>query len=64
MCMSIHTHTHTHTHTYIDTEKKVEKFTYRIIAFNLSYSIGNSAQWYVATWMGEEFGGKCIHIYV
>ena len=24
----------------------------------------NSAQCYVAAWMGGEFGGECIHIYV
>ena len=24
----------------------------------------NSAQWYVAAWMGEEFGGEWIHVYV
>ena len=24
----------------------------------------NSAQCYVADWMGGEFGGECIHIYV
>ena len=25
---------------------------------------GNSAQSYVAVWMGGEFGGKWIHVYV
>ena len=30
---------------------------------DLLYSIGNSAQCYVATWMGGEFGGKWIHVY-
>jgi len=25
---------------------------------------GNSAQCYVAAWMGGEFGGECIHVYV
>ena len=29
----------------------------------LLYSIGNSAQCYVATWMGGEFGVKWIHVY-
>ena len=29
----------------------------------LLYSIGNSAQCYVAAWMGGEFGGKWIHVY-
>ena len=64
ICMYVCVCQYTHTHIYIDTEKKAEKFTYRIIAFNLSYSIRNSAQWYVAAWMGGEFGGKCIHVYV
>ena len=27
---------------------------------NLLYSTGNSAQCYVATWMGEEFWGECV----
>ena len=31
---------------------------------DLLYSIGSSAQCYVAAWMGEEFGGECIHVYV
>ena len=30
----------------------------------LQYSIGNSAQCYVATWMGGKFGGEWIHVYV
>ena len=29
---------------------------------DLLYSTGNSAQCYVAAWMGGEFGGKWIHI--
>ena len=29
----------------------------------LLYSTGNSAQCYVAAWMGGEFGGECIHVY-
>ena len=29
----------------------------------LLYSTGNSAQCYVAAWMGEEFGGEQIHVY-
>ena len=28
------------------------------------YNTGNSAQCYMAAWMGEEFGGEWIHIYV
>ena len=28
------------------------------------YSTGNSAQCYMAAWMGGEFGGGWIHVYV
>ena len=28
------------------------------------YSTGNSAQCYVAAWMGGEFGGERLHVYV
>ena len=31
---------------------------------DLLYSTGNSAQCCVAAWMGEEFGGEWIHVYV
>ena len=31
---------------------------------DLLYSTGNSAQCYVAAWMGGEFGGEWIHVYV
>ena len=31
---------------------------------DLLYSTGNSAQCYVATWMGGEFGRELIHVYV
>ena len=31
---------------------------------DLLQSSGNSAQCYVAAWMGGEFGGECIHVYV
>ena len=31
---------------------------------DLLYSTGNSAQCYVAVWMGREFGGEWIHVYV
>ena len=31
---------------------------------DLLYSTWNSAQCYVTAWTGEEFGGKCIHVYV
>ena len=30
----------------------------------LLYSAGNSAQCYVAAWMGGEFGGEWIQVYV
>ena len=30
----------------------------------LLHSMGNSAQRYVAAWMGGEFGGERIHVYV
>ena len=29
----------------------------------LLYSTGNSAQCFVAAWMGGEFGGEWIHVY-
>ena len=31
---------------------------------NLLYSTGNSAQCSAAAWMGGEFGGEWIHVYV
>ena len=31
---------------------------------DLLYSAGNSAQHSVAAWMGGEFGGEWIHVYV
>ena len=31
---------------------------------DLWYSTGNSAQCYVAAWMGGEFEGEQIHVYV
>ena len=31
---------------------------------DLVYSTGNSAQWYVAAWMGGEFGGEWIHAWI
>ena len=31
---------------------------------DLLYSTRNSAQCYVAAWMGREFGGEWIHVYV
>ena len=35
-----------------------------ITSKDLLYSTGNSAQCYVAAWMGEGFGGEWIHVYV
>jgi len=35
-----------------------------IINKDLLQSAGNSAQYYVAAWMGGEFGGEWIHVYV
>ena len=31
---------------------------------DLLYSTGNSAQCYVAVWMGGEFGGEWMRVYV
>ena len=31
---------------------------------DLLYSTGDSAQCYVAAWMGGEFGGEWIHVYI
>ena len=31
---------------------------------DLPYSTGNSALCYVAAWMGAEFGGEWMHVYV
>ena len=31
---------------------------------NLLYSTWNYAQCYVPAWMGEEFGGEWIHVYI
>ena len=31
---------------------------------NLSYSIRNSTQCYVVAWMGGEFGGEWIHVFI
>ena len=36
----------------------------KIINKDLLYSTWNSAQCYVAVWMGGEFGGEWIHVYV
>ena len=31
---------------------------------DLLYGTGNSVQCYVAAWIGAEFGGEWIHVYV
>ena len=36
----------------------------RITNKDLLHSTGNSAQCYVAAWVGEEFGGEWIHVCV
>ena len=36
----------------------------RIIIKDLLYSPGNFAQCYVAAWMGGEFGGEWILVYI
>ena len=36
----------------------------RLTNKDLLYSTGNSAQCYVAAWMGGECGGEWIHVYV
>ena len=35
-----------------------------IISKDLLYSTGNSAQYYVAAWMGGEFGREWIYMYI
>ena len=35
-----------------------------IINKNLLYTVWNSAQCYMAAWMGAGFGGEWIHVYV
>ena len=35
-----------------------------ITNMDLLYSRRNSAQYYVAAWMGGEFGGEWIHVHV
>ena len=35
-----------------------------VISKDLLYSTGNLAMCYVAAWMGGEFGGEWIHVYV
>ena len=35
-----------------------------IFKMDLLYSTWNSVQCYVATWMGGEFGGEWLHVYI
>ena len=35
-----------------------------ITSKDLQYSIGNSSQCYAESWIGGEFGGEWIHVYV
>ena len=46
------------------TEVYILLYLKQITSKDLLYSTGNSAQCYVAAWMGEEFGGKWIHVYL
>ena len=39
-------------------------YSKRITNKDLLYSTGNSAQCYMAAWMGDESGGECIQVYV
>ena len=50
--------------------RELEMVMYTLVYFkwitskDLLYSTGNSAQYYVAAWMGGGFGGEWIHAYV
>ena len=46
------------------TEVYILLYLKQITSKDLLYSTGNSAQCYVAAWMGEEFGGEWSHLYV
>ena len=43
------------------TEVYILLYLKQITSKDLLYSTGNSAQCYVAAWMGEEFGGEWSH---
>ena len=47
-------------------ESRVDMYTLLYLKWitnkDLLYSTGNSAQCYVAVWMGGEFGGEWIHV--
>ena len=62
MCIYIHIYT------YIVREFEIDVYTLlylkRITNKVLLCSTGNPAQCYVAAWMGGEFGGEWIHVYV
>ena len=44
--------------------KQLQKIKKQMNQQDLLYNIGNSAQGYVAPWMGGEFGGEWIQVYV
>ena len=46
------------------TEVYILLYLKQITSKDLLYSTGNSAQCYVAAWMGEEFGGEWKRVYV
>ena len=50
-----------HVHSAI---KRIITLLKRITNMDLLYGTWNSAQCYVAAWMGEGFGGEWMHVYV
>ena len=42
----------------------VHTFVFKVDNQQGLYSIGNSAQCYVADWMGGEFGGEWVYVYI
>jgi len=57
-----------HIHVFIVREFGIDRYTLPwlkcVTDKDILYSTGNSAQQYMATWMGGEFGGEWIHEYV
>ena len=47
-----------------DFEGHVHTAIFKMDNKSLLYSTWNSAQCYVAAWMGRGFEGECIHVYV
>ena len=43
---------------------QVHTAVFKVDNKDLLYSMGNSAQYYVATWIGGEFGGEWIYMYM